>query len=872
MILKKAEIIGFGKYQQAQFQFEEELMLFYGDNEAGKSTLYQFILAMLFGFAKKSKFAKDYTPKSGARFGGHLWLETEAGLVKVSRFKDEKEPQVTMVKTGLTGGENFLKELIKPLTRGNFEQVFSFQQEQLQDWQGLDANDLQKLLLSLGLSGSQQFLTLSTKLENDGQKIYKKTGRQPLLNQKLTELATLNKKIIEKENTESAYQQLVETSGQLTDQLATLKIQQEKTQQQVTFAQKQTLAQPLYQELQALEKVGSVPLTDTEEAQLSAYYQQYENHQQNIQSLSEQIKSRSGEKTVDSNDYYFYLEHEKYLAEIVASAPDWHQRQTDLAKLEAVGAIKQQEAEVLEKKYDFSPTQMPQLFSEEQKKILASSLTKFTEAQKLTARTNPLLARPVLVVVGLILLGASFFLPQLAKVAAWLLAGVIIIFAIFQKPTPKNQVPQATLDKWGEEFSTIQKNYQLGRFPLEKMLQENPAPETYRALQEELAENKEAQGEIRQKFFSAQQKWKNLFPEIKTGTLLENLAEIQAFVQKMGQIQFAKEQNDLKQIQKELFELRQKNEQLASTSQALVKKAGLHYLYEVPRAEKNWAQMRQDGQRRKQILAQLADFELSADQGRGTFGEVNFPQFNSAEVNPAEIDIALVNPAEINQAEKNQAEVKSAELNLDQLKSQLTHQEIQINQLNKQSQEFIVRAELMTKDGTLAQLEQDQAELLAEISQLAQLWGSDKIALSLLQDLSGELSQQQLPQLLKKVGEFLAVLTSGRYQKIIFHDNLFSIQSLDGQFWSVQDLSSGTRDQLFFSFRLGFLAVRRQEARQTVIIDDGWLRYDEHRKQNFLNVLQKMSQYYQIILLSSDVAMVTQFQTRDQIVISLNEI
>ena len=50
MKLLAVEIVGFGKWQQQKITFESGNQLLYGANEVGKSTLYQFIQAMLFSF------------------------------------------------------------------------------------------------------------------------------------------------------------------------------------------------------------------------------------------------------------------------------------------------------------------------------------------------------------------------------------------------------------------------------------------------------------------------------------------------------------------------------------------------------------------------------------------------------------------------------------------------------------------------------------------------------------------------------------------------------------------------------------------------------------------------------------------------------
>ena len=51
MKINKIEIYGFGKWNNVIFDLKQDLQVFYGLNEAGKSTLRQFIYSILFGFA-----------------------------------------------------------------------------------------------------------------------------------------------------------------------------------------------------------------------------------------------------------------------------------------------------------------------------------------------------------------------------------------------------------------------------------------------------------------------------------------------------------------------------------------------------------------------------------------------------------------------------------------------------------------------------------------------------------------------------------------------------------------------------------------------------------------------------------------------------
>ncbi|HCU81628.1 MAG TPA: hypothetical protein DGQ36_00770, partial [Enterococcus sp.] len=90
MKILRIEIAAFGKWRQKSFDFYSGNQLIYGGNEAGKSTIYQFIQAILFGFPSKGRKKKDYTPKDGSAYGGKIWLKHPVyGEFAVERYKQQ---------------------------------------------------------------------------------------------------------------------------------------------------------------------------------------------------------------------------------------------------------------------------------------------------------------------------------------------------------------------------------------------------------------------------------------------------------------------------------------------------------------------------------------------------------------------------------------------------------------------------------------------------------------------------------------------------------------------------------------------------------------------------------------------------------------
>ncbi len=83
MRLEELYLDGFGHFHQRIFSFSPEgkpVTVFYGPNEAGKSTLLAFIRTVLFGFPTQRR-NEHYPPLSGDRHGGRIRLSGDDGEI-----------------------------------------------------------------------------------------------------------------------------------------------------------------------------------------------------------------------------------------------------------------------------------------------------------------------------------------------------------------------------------------------------------------------------------------------------------------------------------------------------------------------------------------------------------------------------------------------------------------------------------------------------------------------------------------------------------------------------------------------------------------------------------------------------------------------
>ena len=310
MRILRAEITGFGKYRQQQFNFTDGNQLFYGKNEAGKSTLYHFILAMLFGFPIKRGRKRDFEPLDGTSYGGRLVIVLpQHGEVTIERFKQVNRGKAKVYFGQQTGGEQLLTQLIAPLNRELFEEVFTFQQEQLSQLDRLQEKPLHDALISLGITGSKKLLGKQQEYVDNEQRLFKVRGQRQALNKALKEQEQIAQQVYQQEAKEAAMTELMARKQQDEQQQQQLTAQLQKAQQEYLTLKEQERSFSQYEEWQALQKKYPRDDLGAEPEKLQEFYNQYNQLNTRLaQGKQELIALNETQGLTDR--YRFYLEHE----------------------------------------------------------------------------------------------------------------------------------------------------------------------------------------------------------------------------------------------------------------------------------------------------------------------------------------------------------------------------------------------------------------------------------------------------------------------------------------------------------------------------------------------------------------------------------
>ena len=147
-------IDGFGRFADRSFgPLERPVTVFYGPNEAGKSTLLEFIRRILFGFPNRRGGTNEYPPLAGGRHGGRVTIATDAGeVITIDRAPGRGDGPVSLT-TGagetLPAGE--LARLLGNHSRSVFQNIFAFTLDELNNESLLNDDSVNLQIYSAGI-------------------------------------------------------------------------------------------------------------------------------------------------------------------------------------------------------------------------------------------------------------------------------------------------------------------------------------------------------------------------------------------------------------------------------------------------------------------------------------------------------------------------------------------------------------------------------------------------------------------------------------------------------------------------------------------------------------------------------------------------
>ena len=445
MRLKRIKIVNFGQFSNKTFDLpSDKIDVFFGANEAGKSTTVAFIKQILFGFhlrSNSSPFFEDYTPLAHVSpMGGSLFFEDNGSEYELERLyaKGDKTKRgiLTVKKDGEVVPESLFFDQIQNIDGSFYADSFIFNQEMLGQVSSLSQEDLLERIYYLGAADSGKLLEMRDNFTKEAGKLFKKTGKKPEVNRLLKQMEQ------ERDN-------LSQTQAEFTDYEA---LDKDLTTKKADLTEKQKVLAKLREQeesLRSLEKeVGNYQSLLNLQKQVKDISFDSENYQKaqdimaqgrnlrkTIQSLEEQLDNLS-DTNLDNAD------EDKKLVQQKSQLLQWQaEYRTCMQKKDQLEQEKDQLLSLspeLENLLDLNQEQIKQM------QVEYSNLPKAEEHEETPDTNNKLwyAIGGVLAVLGLILLMAMGTLGVIA-----LVTGIIFIVAGYVKNNNDQKQNAAVLEK-----------------------------------------------------------------------------------------------------------------------------------------------------------------------------------------------------------------------------------------------------------------------------------------------------------------------------------------------------------------------------------------------------------------------------------------
>ena len=298
MRINKLHIDGFGIYRERQFTTSAPLTVFYGPNEAGKSTLLAFIRTVLYGFPT-SNTKQFYPPQSEGEHGGRLVIANDAmDIFVVERHRGPRGGPLVVRSHGseVSNGALTVEQLVGHQPRNVFEHYLSFNLDELSEVSSKKAKTTKDITSQFytAATGANSLQEAVANLQKRRQNIYTKQGTKKYLTERLNNLTKLDQNLRDIEGQSAEYADLTRQINNLTTSLDTSEEQKQQLEIQLAEVKRYVNSWPLWREIVKLEEtLASESQAENFPAEpisrLKSFEDTIKDHQTTVDSLDAEI-------------------------------------------------------------------------------------------------------------------------------------------------------------------------------------------------------------------------------------------------------------------------------------------------------------------------------------------------------------------------------------------------------------------------------------------------------------------------------------------------------------------------------------------------------------------------------------------------------
>ncbi|WP_391117195.1 ATP-binding protein [Psychrobacillus sp. L3] len=871
MKIEKLHIYGFGKHENVQIDLKSGMNVFYGENEAGKSTIQQFILHILFGFPQKNAQLLRYEPKSGAAYGGKVQLiDEKMGRVVIERVKGKASGDVTLYfEDGTRGGEKELDSLLHSYNRVDFEAIFSFSLLQLQGFDKMTEEELTRTLLSSGTTGMDTLSNVEAQFVKEMGELFKPSGKKPIINQKIEELREMEEEWKSHLAEVDKYEPSTKRLNEVEILLEQTNLQEKKVMSEIHRFMQWKQLKPIKEKqiniLAALEKIQhqSFPSDGIRR------FESIKDKEMNVKAATEQL-SENLEKLSNSNAL-LTIDQLNSLQTFLANETEWHQLkakkvqieeeqtktlQNQMQQLALVGidweknlndivradiSIHQEEKLVtLLKKREqleselLQENRLYQLKSEDLR-LHQGRLKEIKHTKSSSSGKIPVVFSSIIFLLGLILI---FLQSNWLIGLTFLIVSVLVYvgFSFVLKTSHQSNDIRTYESLLAKELQALAT--QIGQLENTIHALELEQKEVERDIQSFLRNyhlNNQVSPNLLKELFSRLRMIQE--QQIQLDQMDINLHEVRKKMQ--GFLKQGKNMVNIPLIEDMLFH--QLREYFLSEKKKVDENESIHQkIKEITLKQKENISLLQAYAQNIQELFQEAKVESESD----FYAAFQF------------FEKRLSLEKELHQI---QIQLGNKEMALDDFDEAFeSESKEQLHAIQKSRNELVEEKASLQYQTSKLLVEDQQSEILqkieqkkAELHEYVKKWVAFKTVVEAIKQMMVQLKEERLPEVLEKAQVYFRMLTRAAYEQLVLTpEGIFEAIKASGQRFKIDELSQATKEQAYISLRIALAQSLKNKAPFPIIMDDPFVHFDRFRLQQVVQLMQELQKEEQLLYFS----------------------
>ncbi len=150
-----------------------------------------------------------------------------------------------------------------------------------------------------------------------------------------------------------------------------------------------------------------------------------------------------------------------------------------------------------------------------------------------------------------------------------------------------------------------------------------------------------------------------------------------------------------------------------------------------------------------------------------------------------------------------------------------------------------------------SELRLKQQQLKAKLEQLARSWCVLRLSREILRQAQEVYERERQPDVIREASGLFDMITDGRYLTIVkpLGEETFEARGREEERFKMEQLSQGTKEQLFLAVRLGLVKeFGRKQEKLPLVMDDVLVNFDAQRARATANLLSELGQTHQVLL------------------------